>query len=110
MVSDHPQMPGAGDVIHVGRTASVQFAGAAAFDFRVIRTWSRETYSGWLWLEGYQLDSTGQAVQRRTIFVQVAGLLPQQGVPAPGRSPARKGRNVPSSFGRGVRTSEKHGH
>jgi hypothetical protein len=56
--------------------------------FRVIRVHDWSTYDGWAWLDGYELDSTGDAVERRSIFVQVRGL---QHV-APG-SPAR--RTVP---------------
>ena len=64
----------AGDVVVVGRMASVQFAGAAGFLFRVIGIDSRPTYAGWIWLDGYQLDDQGRAVTRRRIFVRQAGL------------------------------------
>ena len=73
----HPQVhldPGA--VLHVGGEASVQFAGARALTFRLIRVDPRSTYDGWLWLEGYVLDPTGSAVQRRRIFVRREGLRP----------------------------------
>ncbi|MDG4833980.1 hypothetical protein O7627_32435 [Solwaraspora sp. WMMD1047] len=64
----------AGDVVYVGRSASVQFSGTSAFVFRVIRVDDRPTYHGWAWLEGYQLDRNGDAVDRREIFVRPAGL------------------------------------
>ncbi|WP_433304966.1 hypothetical protein ACQP2F_16800 [Actinoplanes sp. CA-030573] len=66
--------PRAGDVVFVGGAASVQFAGRNAFQFRIIRVDDKPTYEGWLWLDGYVLDSTGDAVERRQIFVIAAGL------------------------------------
>ncbi|MBB5829831.1 hypothetical protein [Micromonospora carbonacea] len=32
------------------------------------------TYDGWCWLDVYQLDARGEAVERRTIFVRPDGL------------------------------------
>ncbi len=64
----------AGDVVLVGRAASVQFAGDAGFAFRIVEVDLRPTYEGWVWLDGYQLDRRGRAVLRRRIFVQEAGL------------------------------------
>ncbi|MFI7599287.1 hypothetical protein [Actinoplanes sp. NPDC049681] len=63
-----------GDVVLVGRAASVQFTGRSGFAFRVIAVDDRPTYAGWVWLDGYQLDRRGQAVARRRIFVLKAGL------------------------------------
>ena len=63
-----------GDVVLVGRAASVQFTGRSGFVFRVIAVDARPTYAGWVWLDGYQLDGRGQAVARRRIFVRAAGL------------------------------------
>lgn len=68
-------LPRSGDVIHVTREASVQFAAAPIY-FRVIRVHDWPTYDGWIWLDGYQLNSTGEAVDRRSIFVQLNGLYP----------------------------------
>jgi hypothetical protein len=42
--------------------------------FRVIRVLDWQTYDGWTWLDGYQLDTGGDAVERRSIFVQIDGL------------------------------------
>jgi hypothetical protein len=42
--------------------------------FRVIRVHDWQTADGWAWLDGYQLDDTGDAVERRSIFVQLGGL------------------------------------
>ncbi|GAA0408552.1 hypothetical protein GCM10009541_59550 [Micromonospora gifhornensis] len=62
----------AGDLVQVTRSASVQFH--KPIMFRVIRVLDWATYDGWIWLEGYQLDSRGDAVARRSIFVMQAGL------------------------------------
>nr|WP_204032619.1 hypothetical protein [Micromonospora qiuiae] len=62
----------AGDLLLVGRQASVQFSKPILF--RVIRVLDRPTYDGWIWLEGYQIDKKGDAVDRRSIFVMKAGL------------------------------------
>jgi hypothetical protein len=42
--------------------------------FRVIRVHDWPTYDGWAWLDGYELDATGDAVARRSIFVQLDAL------------------------------------
>lgn len=54
------------------REASVQFS--APLLFRVIRVHDWSTYDGWAWLDGYELNTAGEAVDRRSIFVQVDGL------------------------------------
>lgn len=66
--------------MRVTRTASAQFA--VPIMFRVIRRLDWPTYQGWVWLDGYQLDSTGDAVERRSIFVRLDGL--RMGPPGPG--------------------------
>ncbi|GAA3758400.1 hypothetical protein GCM10022225_49710 [Plantactinospora mayteni] len=73
----------AGDLVYVGRSASVQFGGTSAFLFRVIRVDNHPTYYGWAWLDGYQLDGSRNAVTRRQIYVQAAGLRRVPKVPAP---------------------------
>ncbi len=65
-------LPRSGDVLRVTRAASVQFA--TPMLFRVIRVHDWPTYNGWTWLDGYQLNGVGDAVERRSIFVQVDGL------------------------------------
>lgn len=65
-------LPRSGDVLHVSRAASVQFL--HPFFFRVIRVHDWLTYHGWVWLDGYELNRSGDAVARRSIFVQIAGL------------------------------------
>jgi hypothetical protein len=65
-------VPRSGEVIRVTREASVQFASPLLF--RVIRVHNWSTYDGWAWLDGYELNSAGEAIDRRSIFVQVSGL------------------------------------
>jgi len=50
---------------------------------RVIRVLDWPTYDGWIWLEGYELNASGDAVNRRSIFVQRDGLRPLRSAPAP---------------------------
>lgn len=63
-----------GDLLRIGPEASVQFRNGSGFVLRLIRVPDWVTYRGWTWLDGYQLDEHGEAVARRTIFVQIAGL------------------------------------
>jgi hypothetical protein len=65
-------LPRSGELLKITRDASVQFS--APLLFRVIRVHDWSTYDGWAWLDGYELDSAGDAVQRRSIFVQVRGV------------------------------------
>ncbi|TDC59804.1 hypothetical protein E1258_16750 [Micromonospora sp. KC207] len=64
--------PKAGDLVQVTRAASVQFV--EPIMCRVIRVLDWITYDRWMWLDVYQLDDKGEAVARRSIFVQPAGL------------------------------------
>ena len=68
-------MARAGDILQITRTASIQFDGDRAIWFRLIRMHPRPTCAGWVWLDGYELDRYGNAVVRREIFVQSAGVL-----------------------------------
>jgi hypothetical protein len=61
-------------VLRVTKAASVQFSQPIVF--RVIRVHEWKTYDGWAWLDGYQLNSAGDAVERRSIFVRLDGLQP----------------------------------
>ncbi|GAA1755851.1 hypothetical protein [Luedemannella helvata] len=67
-------LPRSGDVLRVTSAASIQFN--KPMMFRVIRVQDWQTYNGWAWLDGYQLNSAGDAVERRCIFVQIGGLQP----------------------------------
>lgn len=98
MTARQRPLPRAGDVVHVTRAASVQFVRPILF--RVIRVLDWVTYDGWAWVEGYELDPKGNAVSRRSIFVQPAGLRlvqeAQTATPAP-RRPVQ--RRAPISVG-----------
>lgn len=83
-------LPRSGDVLHVTRAASVQFLRPILF--RVIRVLDRPTYDGWLWLEGYELNAAGDAVNRRSIFVQRAGLQQVEAAPQPRPHAVRSAR------------------
>jgi hypothetical protein len=65
-------LPRSGEVLRVTRAASVQFLQPLLF--RVIRVHEWATYDGWAWLDGYELNAAGDAVDRRSIFVQLRGL------------------------------------
>lgn len=70
-----------GAIVRVNGDASCQFAGQD-FLLRVIGT---DTYgstpTGWLWIDGYVLNACGEAVDRRRLFLQPAGLT-QEAAPA----------------------------
>jgi hypothetical protein len=80
-------MPRSGDIVRLDRDASVQFA--SPIDLRVIRIHDWQTYVGWVWLDGYQLDRQGDAIERRSVFVQIAGLRL-----SPAAAPNRTARNI----------------
>ncbi len=85
-------LPEAGDLVYVTRAASVQFV--KPISCRVIRVLDWITYDGWCWLDVYQLDARGDAVARRSIFVQPAKLESRQpfGRPEQRRSPGARRR------------------
>lgn len=83
--------PRPGDIFLVDRSASVQFAGDRGLRVRVVRVDQKPTYDGWVWLTVYVLGPDGDAVARRNIYVQVAGLRP---VPAVAGGPHSKPNNV----------------
>jgi hypothetical protein len=88
-------VPRSGDVLRVTRAASVQFT--TPMLFRVIRVHDWSTYNGWAWLDGYELNNVGDAVERRSIFVQLDGLQPAQAAQSPHRYPTVAAhRTVPS--------------
>ena len=68
-----------GLLVQVTAAASVQFA-ARPIMFRIARIEAWSTYEGWCWISGYELNSSGIAVERRTIFVQPRGLLGGDGI------------------------------
>ncbi|BCJ59728.1 hypothetical protein [Micromonospora endophytica] len=63
-----------GDEYLLTRAASPQFG--KSITVRVIRERTdRRTYHGWTWIEVYQLDARGDAVDRRELYVMPAGLI-----------------------------------
>lgn len=59
----------------MGPDASCQFAGQRGIWFRIIRVHDWPAWEGMAWLDGYELlDRDGIALERRTIYVRVAGL------------------------------------
>ncbi|MEV0003896.1 hypothetical protein AB0H28_16620 [Micromonospora sp. NPDC050980] len=70
-MSAHPIR--AGDFLRLDRAASVQFC--RPITVRVIREITdRRTFDGWAWIEVYELNDRGDAVAKRELFVQPAGL------------------------------------
>ncbi|GIJ12819.1 hypothetical protein ACFFMR_13925 [Micromonospora andamanensis] len=69
------------------REASPQFA--TPITVRVIRERTdRSSYDGWAWIEVYQLDSRGEAIDRRELYVRPDGMRPAP--PPRHRAPARR--------------------
>lgn len=85
----------AGDIVYVTGLASVQFV-VYPILFRVIRMQDTPTYAGWVWLDGYELDEYGDAVEHRSIFVQPDRLTPGVMKPRPPGSRKRTRNTVPS--------------
>ncbi|WP_444947138.1 hypothetical protein [Micromonospora ureilytica] len=84
--------PSPSDLLVIDGRASVQFAGDRALTFRVVSVCDRPTYQGWVWLTGYVLNRRGNAIAKREIFVQLAGLRPSTVPAAPaGRGAGRSG-------------------
>ncbi|MDG4798045.1 hypothetical protein O7615_29715 [Micromonospora sp. WMMD1082] len=72
------------------RDASPQFV--RPITVRVIRErLDRHPFTGWTWIEAYQLDATGDAIARRELYVMPEGMRPAP--PPPIRS---AGRGVPA--------------
>ncbi len=92
-------LPRPGDVLYVSRTASVQFDGDRALVFKVIRVDAHTTYEGWIWLAGYVLGPGRQAMDRRLIFVQLAGLRLMERAGSPGSATRTRGRPGTSATG-----------
>ncbi|MGQ5259156.1 hypothetical protein ACTWLT_00200 [Micromonospora sp. ZYX-F-536] len=61
-----------GDLLRLTRAASPQYVRPIVV--RVIRVLDWPTYHGWLWIDAYELDSKGDAVARRSLYVLVEGV------------------------------------
>lgn len=79
----------AGNVYRLARAASPQFMTPVLF--RLIRVHDWPTYDGWAWLDGYELDALGDAVERRSVFVLRAGVQ-AVAIPAVARLAGRQAR------------------
>jgi hypothetical protein len=101
-------LPRCGDVLRISREASVQFS--TPILFRVIRVRDRRPYNGWLWLDGYQLNSAGEAVRQRSIYVRAGGLhrvtVPSAGAATGRRSGRRTGPRPVRVVSRPAETAE----
>lgn len=62
-----------GQLLWIDRPASVQFA-LRPFAFLLLHVHRWNTYTGWTWIDGWELSAEGTIVQRRSIFVQTAGI------------------------------------
>ncbi|MGC5330864.1 hypothetical protein [Micromonospora sp. DT62] len=72
------------------REASPQFA--TPITVRVVRERTDlVTYHGWTWIEAYQLDARGQAIDRRELYVRPDGMRPTQ-APSAARTPSTQRR------------------
>ncbi|MEV4842969.1 hypothetical protein AB0K20_07095 [Micromonospora matsumotoense] len=81
-----PPLVRSGDVLRLSRAASVQFVRPITVRvIRVLTDW--HTYDGWVWIDAYVLDAAGDAVSRRTLFLQPAGA---GHLKAPVRTPAAR--------------------
>ena len=98
-------LPRSGAVVRLSRAASVQFA--VPILFRVIRVHDWSTYEGWAWLDGYELNNKGDAVDRRSVFVQVDGIqhphLTMPATPSASRGTASRAKPTGKRSPRGNR-------
>ncbi|RGC68400.1 hypothetical protein C5N14_13520 [Micromonospora sp. MW-13] len=84
-----------GAVLLIDGCASVQFGGDRALRLRLVSVDDKPTYDGWVWLTGYVLGPRGEAVARRELYVQRAGLHAIAPAPVVGvqqRRPVAMGR------------------
>jgi hypothetical protein len=62
-----------GDVLHLTRSASPQFVRPITVRvIRVLTDW--HTYHGWCWIDVYELNARGDAVDRRSLYVRREGV------------------------------------
>lgn len=80
-------LPRLGDVLLLDRAVSVQFTRPILF--RVVRCRPWTTYEGWKWIDGFELNAAGDAVERRDVWVQLHRL---RMVPQPINQRPKEGR------------------
>jgi hypothetical protein len=92
------RMPKAGEVLYLAEGCGVPWEYLPAL-VRVIRVHDWSTWPGMAWLDGYQLNAAGDAVERRSVYVQVAGIkwinLVRQPAPPPKRRPRNERATTP---------------
>lgn len=66
-------LPRAGDEFLLDQTVSPQFR-SRPLAFRVIRVEPATTNDDMIWLDGYELDPVGEAVERRSVLVTLVAL------------------------------------
>ncbi|MER7333394.1 MULTISPECIES: hypothetical protein [unclassified Micromonospora] len=82
-----PREINSGDVLHLTRSASPQFVRPITVRvIRVLTDW--HTYQGWRWIDAYELNARGDAVDRRSLYVRCEGVRWRTTPPAP--APARR--------------------
>jgi hypothetical protein len=90
------RMPQSGDVIQLGKGCGVPWEYLPTL-VRVIRMHDWTTSQGMAWIDVYQLNADGDAVARRSVYVQVSGIKWLN--TAPGtlgrRRPRNEGPKVP---------------
>lgn len=88
-----PGAPKPGALVLLDGRASVQFGGDRALWLRVTAVGDWPAFDGWVWLTEYVINPRdGQALARREVLAQIAGLQigPSSSVPSP--TPARTAR------------------
>jgi hypothetical protein len=82
-----------GHTVHIGADCGVQFASGRDLTLRVTVTEDSKSWDGIAWITGYVLNHAGQAIERREVYVIVAGLTilatpapPAPPVPRPARN------------------------
>ncbi len=65
---------GAGESLRLDQVCSPQFV--RPIMVRVVGVLDRPTYPGWVWVEGYELDASGDALRRRQLFIRHDGTRP----------------------------------
>lgn len=74
----------AGAIYLLNRSVSAQFSQPILVrHVRVDLPETRRTYDGWAWIDVYQLNTEGQAVEKRSLFVQPARMREYTPAPAP---------------------------
>lgn len=88
-------MPRPGDIVRVGAGCGVPHC-FRPIDFRLIRVQPGSTWEGMAFLDGYELDRRGAAVERRTVYVIVAGLrlVTPAALPVPAVAQRRRPTNA----------------